>query len=155
MPRPPRRPDALTDGGHTDDSDDPDPPTDGASPEGDEDDGWVPLAGLSQEGFLLVFAGVAAALASSTALRQGQPRLVVLAGGATALGALAVVVVDLLSELVPPPAVHLAVGGGASVAGAVALAGRHWVNAATFAVAAALVLYRAVDVAFRGAADGD
>ena len=58
---------------------------------------------------------------------------------------------DLLTGFVPDLRVHVGVGAGASVAGAFALAGHHWVNAGTFAVAAALVLYRVVDVEYRGA----
>ncbi len=131
-------------------------PTDGSSSgargaDVDEDDEWVPLEGLSQEGLLLLFAGLACGTASLTALSRGQPQPVVVFGAATAAGALAVFAVDLASEFVPSVTVHLAVGGGASIAGAFALAGRHWVNAGTFAVAAALVLWRVVDVEYRGA----
>jgi hypothetical protein len=114
----------------------------------DADDEWVPFEGLSQEGLLLVFAGAASGVAALTALKRGQAQPVVVFGAAAAAVALAVVAIDLLSGYVPDLWVHLVVGGGASVAGAVALAGRHWINAITFAVAAALVLYRVVDVEY-------
>ena len=130
------------------------PSTDAAagSPEDDsEPDEWVPLEGLSQEGLLLFFAGLACGMASLTALGRGQPQPVVVFGAATGVVALAVFAVDLLTGFVPDIRVHVGVGAGASVAGAFALAGRHWVNAGTFAVAAALVLYRVVDVEYRGA----
>ena len=112
---------------------------------------WVPFEGLSQEGLLLLFAGLACGMASLTALGRGQPQPVVVFGAATGVVALAVFAVDLLTGFVPDLRVHMGVGAGASVAGASALAGRHWVNAGTFAVAAALVLYRVVDVEYRGA----
>jgi len=122
------------------------------SPEDDSEPGeWVPLEGLSQEGLLLFFAGLACGMASLTALSRGQPQPVIVFGAATGVVALAVFAVDLLTGLVPDLRVHMVVGAGASVAGAFALAGRHWINAATFAVAAALVLYRVVDVEYRGA----
>lgn len=122
------------------------------SPEDDSKPGeWVPFEGLSQEGLLLLFAGLACGMASLTALSRGQPQPVVVFGAATGVVALAVFAVDLLTGLVPDLRVHMGVGAGASVAGAFALAGHHWVNAGTFAVAAALVLYRVVDVEYRGA----
>ncbi|PSP68547.1 hypothetical protein BRC85_01480 [Halobacteriales archaeon QS_1_69_70] len=122
------------------------------SPEDDSAPGeWVPFEGLSQEGLLLLFAGLACGMASLTALSRGQPQPVVVFGAATAVVALAVFAVDLLTGLVPDMRVHVGVGAGASVAGAFALAGQHWVNAGTFAVAAVLVLYRVVDVEYRGA----
>ena len=134
--------------------DDATPSTEAAagSPEDDsEPDEWVPLEGLSQEGLLLFFAGLACGMASLTALSRGQPQPVVVFGAATGVVALAVFAVDLLTGFVPDIRVHVGVGAGASVAGAFALAGHHWVNAGTFAVAAALVLYRVVDVEYRGA----
>ena len=122
------------------------------SPEDDSAPGeWVPFEGLSQEGLLLLFAGLACGMASLTALSRGQPQPVVVFGAATGVVALAVFAVDLFTGLVPDIRVHVGVGAGASVAGAFALAGNHWVNAGTFAVAAALVLYRVVDVEYRGA----
>ena len=122
------------------------------SPEDDSAPGeWVPFEGLSQEGLLLLFAGLACGMASLTALSRGQPQPVVVFGAATGVVALAVFAVDLLTGLVPDMRVHVGVGAGASVAGAFALVGQHWVNAGTFAVAAALVLYRVVDVEYRGA----
>lgn len=136
--------DAAATDGRGSQADDPD-----ASDPDDEE--WVPLEGLSQEGILLFFAGLAAGMASLTALSRGQPQPVVVFGATAGGVALAVGAVDLLSGVVPPMWVHLLVGGSASVAGAFALAGRHWVNAGTFAVAAALVLYRVVDVEYRGA----
>jgi hypothetical protein len=120
---------------------------------GDEPDEeeWVPVEGLSQEGLLLFFAGLACGMASLSALSRGQPQPVVVFGAAAAAVALVVFAVDLLTGVVPDLWVHLVVGAGASVAGAFALGGRHWGNAVTFAVAAALVLYRVVDVEYRGA----
>jgi hypothetical protein len=116
----------------------------------DTDEEWIPLEGLSQEGLLLVFAGLACGLASLSAHGGGQPQPVVVFGAGAAATALFGFVADLLTEYVPDLWVHLVVGGGASVAGAVALAGQHWGNAATFGAAAALVLYRVVDVEYRG-----
>ncbi|PSP47900.1 hypothetical protein BRC75_08355 [Halobacteriales archaeon QH_7_69_31] len=122
------------------------------SPADDSEPGeWVPFEGLSQEGLLLLFAGLACGMASLTALSRGQPQPVVVFGAVTGVVALAVFAVDLLTGLVPDIRVHMGVGAGASVAGAFALAGSHWVNAGTFAIAAALVLYRVVDVEYRGA----
>lgn len=125
----------------------------GPPPADDADDGepWVPFEGLSDEGLLLLFAGLACVLAALTASSQGQPQPVVVFGAAAGAVALVVFLADAVSGFVPRLWVHLLVGGGAAVAGAFALAGRYWVNAGTLGAAAALVLYRVVDVEFRGA----
>lgn len=140
-PRAVRRP--LTDGGKDDDDD--------AADTDRDDDEWVPLEGLSDEGLLLVFAGLACLLAALTASIRGQPRPVVVFGSAAAVVAIAVVAVDLFSGYVPGLWVHLLVGGGAVIAAGFAVPGRHYANVATFGVAAALVLWRVVDVEVRGA----
>ena len=119
-----------------------DPPSDAA----DEDEEWVPMEGLSDEGVLLFFAGVACLLATVTAATRGQPEPVVAFGAAAGAVGLLVVAVDLLSGYVPGQWTHLAVGGGALLAAGFAAAGRHYVNVATFGVAAALVLWRAFDL---------
>jgi hypothetical protein len=137
-----RRP--RTDGGETDGDD--------AATDTDQDDEeWVPLEGLSQEGLLLLFAGLAAGMASLTALSRGQPQPVVVFGAAAGVVAIALFAVDLLSGYAPDLWAHLLVGGGALLAAGFAVPGRHYVNAATFGVAAALVLWRVVDVEILGA----
>jgi len=117
-------------------------PADGSEPPEPDDDEWVPMEGLSDEGVLLFFAGVACLLATVTAATRGQPEPVVAFGAAAGAVGLLVVVVDLLSGYVPGRWTHLAVGGGALLAAGFAAAGRHYVNVATFGVAAALVLWR-------------
>lgn len=134
------------------------PRTDGGKDDGDDavdadqdDDEWVPLEGLSDEGLLLVFAGLACLFATMTAYTRGQPQPVVVFGSAAAAVAITVVAVDLLSGYVPGLWAHLLVGGGAVTAAGFAAPGRHYANVATFGVAAALVLWRVVDVEVRGA----
>lgn len=117
----------------------------------DDEEEWVPFEGLSDEGVLLVFAGLACVLAALTAASRGQSQPVVVFGGAAGVVALVVFVVDYATGHVPRLWVHLLVGGGATVAGAFALSAQHWVNAGTFGAAAALVLWRVVDVEVRGA----
>jgi len=125
-------------------------PAPGEDADGDPEE-WVPFEGLSDEGLLLLFAGLACGMAAITAVNRGQPQPIVVFGAAAGAVALVVFAVDFVSGHVPRRWVHLLVGGGASVAGAFALAGRHWVNAGTFGVAAALVLYRVLDLEFLGA----
>jgi len=124
-----------------------DPPSDAA----DEDEEWVPMEGLSDDGILLLVAGVACLLAAATARARGQPGSVVVFGAAAAVVALPLFVADLLSAYVPGLRVHLLVGAAAALAGALALPGGHYLNATTFGAAAALVLWRVVDVEFLGA----
>ena len=133
------------------------PPTDGESAEdtppdaADGEEVWVPMEGLSDDGILLLVAGAACLLAAATARAQGQLEPVVVFGAAAAAVALPPFVVDLLSAYVPGLRVHLLVGGAAALAGALALPGGHYLNATTFGAAAALVLWRVVDVEFLGA----
>lgn len=121
------------------------------SPDDPDEEAWVPLEGLSDEGLLLLFAGLACLLAALTAASRGQPQPAVVFGGVAGAVAFLGFAVDLLSGFVPAQWVHLLVGGGAAVAAAFAFIGGHLVNAATFGAAAALVLWRVVDVEFRGA----
>ncbi len=128
----------------------------GSEPESEPDGGagddeTEPLAGLSDEGVLLLFAGAACLLATGTATVRGQPEPVVVFGAGAATVGLVGVAADLLSSRVPGTGVHLGVGVGAVVAAAAAVPGRHLVNVATFGLAAALVLWRVVDVEYRGA----
>lgn len=123
---------------------------DGETPAADDEE-WVPFEGLSDEGMLLLFAGLACALAALTAASEGYPRPAVAFGGAAGAAAVVVFVADGLTGYVPPTPVLLLVGGGAAVAAGFAATGRHWFNAATFGAAAALLLYRVVDVEYRGA----
>lgn len=106
---------------------------------------------LSDDGILLVFAGVACLLAATTALstEQFQPIIVfALLAGVSALTAFAV---DVITDYVPGNSVHLLVGAAALVAGLFAIPGRNYVNIATLFAASALVLWRVYDVEFRGA----
>ena len=123
-----------------------DPPSDAA----DEDEVWVPMEGLSDDGILLLVAG-AACLLAATARTRGQPGPVVVFGAAAAVVALPPFVADLLSAYVPGLRVHLLVGAAAALAGVFALPGGHYLDAATFGAAAALVLWRVIDVEFLGA----
>ena len=61
-----------------------DPPSDAA----DEDEVWVPMEGLSDDGILLLVAGVTCLLAAVTARTRGQPGSVVVFGAAAAAVAL-------------------------------------------------------------------
>ena len=128
-------------------------PEGGESADGpsESDDGTVPLAGLSDEGLLLLFAGAACLLATGTAAVRGQPEPVVVFGAGAAVVAVAGVAADLRSGRDPGTGTHLGVGVGAVVAAGFAAPGRHLVNVATFGLAAALVLWRVVDVEYRGA----
>ena len=132
------------------------PPADGESAEdpppgaADGDEVWVPMEGLSDDGILLLVAG-AACLLAATARTRGQPGPVVVFGAAAAVVALPPFVADLLSAYIPDLRVHLLVGAAAALAGALALPGGHYLNAATFGAAAALVLWRVVDIEFLGA----
>ena len=116
-------------------------------PPADAEDGeeWVPMEGLSDDGILLLFAGAACLLAATTAYTRGQPGPVIVFGAAAGAVALPLFVVDLLSAYVPDFRVHLLVGAAAAVAVGFALPAGHYVNAATFGVGAALVLWRVVD----------
>ena len=132
------------------------PPADGESadppPDAADGDGvWVPMEGLSDDGILLLIAGVACLLAAATARTRGQPGSVVVFGAAAAVVALPPFVADLLSAYIPDLRVHLLVGAAAALAGVFALPGGHYLDAATFGAAAALVLWRVVDVKFLGA----
>ena len=117
----------------------------------ESDDETVPLAGLSDEGLLLLFAGAACLLATGTAAARGQPEPVVVFGAGAAIVAIVGVAADLRSGRDPRTGTHLGVGVGAVVAAGFAAPGRHLVNVATFGLAAALVLWRVVDVEYRGA----
>jgi hypothetical protein len=128
------------------------------SPEGDDrseapddDEEWTPLAGLSDEGLLLLFAGSACLFAATTATTRGQPEPIAVSGAAAAVVALVIFTADLLSAYVPGSRVHLLVGGAALVGTGGAVLGRHYINAATLGVAAALVLWRVFDVEVLGA----
>ena len=117
----------------------------------DGDEAWVPMEGLSDDGILLLVAGAACLLAAATARTRGQPGPVAVLGAAAGAVALPLFVVDLLSAYAPGLRVHLLVGGAAALAGVLALPGGHYLNAATFGAAAALVLWRVVDVELLGA----
>ena len=137
----------MSDGPPADGESAEDPPPDAA----DGEEAWVPMEGLSDDGILLLVAGGACLLAAATARTRGQPGSVVVFGMAAGAVALPPFVADLLSAYVPGLRVHLLVGAAAALAGALALPGGHYLNAATFGVAAALVLWRVVDVEFLGA----
>ena len=137
----------MSNGPPADDGPAEDPPPDA----GDGDEVWVPMEGLSDDGILLLVAGAACLLAAATAHTRGQPGPVVVFGAAAAVVALPPFVADLLSAYVPDLRVHLLVGAAAALAGALALPGGHYLDAATFGAAAALVLWRVVDVEFLGA----
>ena len=142
----PRSSERMSDGPPADDESAEDPPPDAA----DGEEVWVPMEGLSDDGILLLVAGVACLLAAATARTRGQPGPVAVFGAAAGAVALPPFVVDLLSAYVPGLRVHLLVGGAAALAGAFALPGGHYLNAATFGAAAALVLWRVVDVEVLG-----
>ena len=120
-----------------------------AEPEDADDDGLAP--GLSDDGILLFFAALASLLAATTAYSTGQPQAVTVFAILAGLPALVAFVADLGSEFVPGTGLELLVGGAALVGGGFAVPGRHYANAATLFVAAALVLWRVVDVEFRDA----
>ena len=143
----PRSSGPMSDGPPADGESAEDPPPDAA----DGDEVWVPMEGLSDDGILLLVAGVACLLAAATARTRGQPGPVVVFGAAAAVVALPPFVADLLSAYVPGLRVHLLVGAAAALAGALVLSGGHYLDAATFGAAAALVLWRVVDVEFLGA----
>lgn len=106
---------------------------------------------LSDDGVVLAFAGAASLLAAATAHRRGQSPAVV--GPALVAGGVAAVAVglDVATDRVAGTPVEVAVGGAALAGALAALGWSHWVNAATLGTAAALVLWRVVDVERRGA----
>ena len=81
----------------------------------------------------------------------GKPEPVVVFGAGAATVAVAGVAADLFSGRDPGTGTHLGVGAGAVVAAGFAVPGRHLLNVATFGLAAVLVLWRVVDVEYRGA----
>jgi hypothetical protein len=120
---------------------------DGATADGDEK-----LApGLSDDGIVLFFAALAGLLAATTAHSAGQPLPVVGFAVLAGLPALAAFLADVLTDVVPGTGLELVVGGAALAGALAAVPGRHYVNLATLLVAAALVLWRVVDVEFRDA----
>lgn len=115
----------------------------------DEERTYAP--GLSDDGILLFFAGVACLLTAGTAYSTGQPQAVVVfaaLAGAPALGAF---VADVVSEFVPGTGLELLVGGAALVGAGFAVPGRHYANIATLGVAAGIVGWRVYDVEVRDA----
>ena len=118
---------------------------------GADADGDTLAPGLSDDGILLFFAALASLLAATTAVSTGQPQAVTVFAVLAGLPALAGFAADLVSGFVPGTGLELLVGGAALVGGLFAVPGRHYVNIATLFVAAALVLWRVVDVEFRDA----
>lgn len=121
-----------------------------ADPGEDPDDDTL-APGLSDDGILLFFAGLASLLAATTAASTGEPQPVTVFAVLAGLPALAAFAADLVSDFVPGTGLELLVGGSALAGGLFAVPGRHYVNIATLFVAAALVLWRVVDVEFRDA----
>lgn len=121
--------------------------TDGETADGDEK-----LApGLSDDGIVLFFVALACLLAATTAYSTGQPLPVVGFAVLAGLPSLAAFLGDVLTDFVPATGLELLVGGSALAGALFAVPGRHYVNLATLLVAAALVLWRVVDVEVRGA----
>lgn len=116
----------------------------------DADDGAL-APGLSDDGILLFFAALASLLAATTAYSTGQPQPITVFAVLAGLPALVAFVADLASDFVPGTGLELLVGGTALLGGGFAVPGRHYANVATLFVAAALVLWRVVDVEFRDA----
>lgn len=106
---------------------------------------------LSDDGIMLAFAGGACLLAATAASVTGQPRPIAVFAGVAGGTAIAAFAGDVFTDYVPDNRVHLLVGGAALVAAALALPGRDWANVATLGAAAALVLWRVVDVEYRDA----
>lgn len=115
----------------------------------DDDDMMAP--GLSDDGILLLFAGMACLLAASTAYTTGQPQPITVFAVLAGVPAAVAFVADVLSEFTPGTGLELLVGGAALVGGVFAVPGRHYANVATLLVAAALIIWRVVDVEFRDA----
>ncbi|MFQ3320793.1 MAG: hypothetical protein ACI8UR_001773 [Natronomonas sp.] len=126
------------------------PPTDETADEEGDDEGPVYAPGLSDDGILLFFAGVACLLAATTATLQSQPRYVAVFAVVAGLPAMLAFFADVLSGYVPSMRVHLFVGAAAFVGAGFAIPGRHYTNLGTLGVAAALVLWRVFDVEVRG-----
>lgn len=129
-------------------------PADGAgaesateSPGGEE----TTVPRFSDDGIMLLFSGAACLLATLTATTTGQPAAVWALAAASAVVAVGAVGVDVAADYVPRLRVHLFVGVTAGGAAALSVPGEYWINAATLGAAAALVLWRVVDVRFRDA----
>ena len=114
-----------------------------------EDEKLAP--GLSDDGVVLFFAALACLLAATTAYSTGEPLPIVVFAVLAGLPAGAAFLADVLTDFVPGTGLELLVGGSALAGALFAVPGRHYVNLATLLVAAALVLWRVVDVEYRGA----
>lgn len=124
---------------------------DSESAPSDSDGSTTYAPGLSDDGVVLALAAAACLLAAGTASSTGQPQPVVVFAGVAGTPAVVAFLADALSEYVPGTGVELLVVGAALVGAAFAAPGRHYVNVATLAVAAALVGWRIYDVEFRDA----
>lgn len=115
-------------------------------------DGDEKLApGLSDDGIVLFIAALGCLLAATTAYSTGEPPAIVVFAVLAGLPSMAAFLADVLTDFVPGTGLELLVGGSALVGALFAVPGRHYVNLATLLVAAALVLWRVIDVEFRGA----